>query len=114
MVRKKLSQTAARGGGEKGHLRGVESGDGLVKQCDHCIVVTSLGSNRGANEPGQRIGPAHLLTMDDPGVAFGGSQDYPTRELDRVFRKIAWQAVVDNPLSGVTDEDGNGVGDDHD
>ncbi|MFC1596561.1 hypothetical protein ACFL5Q_01260, partial [Planctomycetota bacterium] len=47
-------------------------------------------------------------------ITFGGLQDYPSRELDRVFRKIAWQAVVNNPLSGVTDEDGNGVGDDRD
>jgi hypothetical protein len=45
-------------------------------------------------------------------IEFGGSPDYPSRELDRVFRKIAWQAVVNNPPSGVTDEDGNGVGDD--
>lgn len=47
-------------------------------------------------------------------IRFGGSPDYPSRELDRVFRKIAWQAVVNNPLSGVTDEDKNGVGDDRD
>ncbi|MBC8873499.1 MAG: hypothetical protein H8E44_29015 [Planctomycetes bacterium] len=48
----------------------------------------------------------------DGDIRFGGSADYPGRELDRVFRKIAWQAVVNNPLSGVTDEDENGVGDD--
>ena len=32
-------------------------------------------------------------------------------ELDKVFRKIAWQAVVSNPLSGVVDKNGNGIGD---
>ena len=32
-------------------------------------------------------------------------------ELDKVFRKIAWQAVVNYPLSGVTDKNGNGIGD---
>ena len=31
--------------------------------------------------------------------------------LDKVFRKIAWQAVVNNPLSDVTDRNGNGIGD---
>ncbi|MEX2214318.1 MAG: hypothetical protein WD768_09340 [Phycisphaeraceae bacterium] len=36
---------------------------------------------------------------------------YPSRELDRVFRKIAWQAVISSPMSGVKDEDGDGVGD---
>jgi hypothetical protein len=46
-------------------------------------------------------------------VQFGGPPDYPNRELDRVFRKIAWQAVVSNPLSGVTDRDKNGIGDNH-
>ena len=44
-------------------------------------------------------------------ISFGGSQDYPGRDLDRIFRKIAWQAVVNNPLSGIADEDGNGVAD---
>ena len=34
-----------------------------------------------------------------------------SRALDRVFRKIAWQAVVNNPLSGVKDKDKNGIGD---
>ena len=31
--------------------------------------------------------------------------------LDKVFRKIAWQAVINNPLSDVTDKNGNGIGD---
>jgi hypothetical protein len=44
-------------------------------------------------------------------IHFGGSPDYPSRELDRVFREIAWQAVVNNPLSGVTDKDGDGIRD---
>lgn len=32
-------------------------------------------------------------------------------QLDKLFRKIAWQAVVNNPLSDVTDKNGNGIGD---
>jgi hypothetical protein len=28
-----------------------------------------------------------------------------------MFRKIAWQAVVGHPYSGVTDKDGDGIGD---
>ena len=44
-------------------------------------------------------------------IQFGGSPDFPSRELDRVFRKVAWQAAAGNPRSGVTDEDGDGVGD---
>ena len=46
------------------------------------------------------------------GIRFSGNQQaYPSSELDQVFRKIAWQAVVENPLSGVVDHDGDGIGD---
>ena len=46
------------------------------------------------------------------GINFaGGQRDYPSNELDQVFRKLAWQAVIENPLSGVVDHDGDGVGD---
>ncbi len=44
-------------------------------------------------------------------VRFPGSATYPSRQLDRAFRKIAWQAVVNNPLSGVTDRNNDGVDD---
>ena len=44
-------------------------------------------------------------------IAFGGDKEFPNRTLDRTFRKIAWQAVINHPLSGVKDKDGNGVGD---
>lgn len=50
------------------------------------------------------------LIEDD--IAFGGAVDYPSRRLDRVFRKIAWQAALNNPLSGVVDKNKNGVSDD--
>ena len=38
--------------------------------------------------------------------------EFPSRELDRRFREIAWKAVLRNPLSGVTDADQNGIADD--
>jgi hypothetical protein len=44
-------------------------------------------------------------------IPFGGDANFPSRQLDRTFRKIAWQAVIGNPLSGVTDRDGNGIRD---
>ncbi|MEC7565077.1 MAG: hypothetical protein VX738_05275, partial [Planctomycetota bacterium] len=31
--------------------------------------------------------------------------------LDKIFRRIAWQAVINNPLSDVTDKNANGIGD---
>ncbi len=45
------------------------------------------------------------------GDVFGNS-DFPSRELDRRFREIAWQAVLRNPLSGVVDDNKNGIADD--
>lgn len=42
-----------------------------------------------------------------------GDSDYPSRELDRAFREIAWKAVINNPLTGVVDENHNGIGDHH-
>lgn len=44
-------------------------------------------------------------------VPFNGQSDYPSRELDRVFRKIAWQAVIGNPLSGHVDKNADGISD---
>ncbi|MHC4997260.1 MAG: hypothetical protein ACYTGQ_19675 [Planctomycetota bacterium] len=45
----------------------------------------------------------HAL-FDDP-------SGYPSRRLDKVFRKIAWQAVLNHELSGVTDQNQNGIDD---
>jgi hypothetical protein len=36
-------------------------------------------------------------------IEFGGDTDFPNPELDRMFRKIAWQAVIEHPFSGVSD-----------
>jgi len=44
-------------------------------------------------------------------IPFGGNGNFPNATLDQMFRKIAWQAVVEHPYSGVTDQDGNGVND---
>ena len=40
-----------------------------------------------------------------------GKTSFPSRKLDRAFRKIAWQAVSGNALSGVTDKDDKGIDD---
>jgi len=49
------------------------------------------------------------LIEDD--IKFPGNQSFPSPELDKLFRKIAWQAVTENPLTGVTDTNGDGIGD---
>ena len=47
----------------------------------------------------------------DGDIGFGGDADFPSPTLDRTFRKIAWQAVTNHPLTGVMDQDGDGIGD---
>lgn len=42
--------------------------------------------------------------INDP-IEFGGGSDFPSPELDRMFRKVAWQAVVEHPYSGASDQD---------
>lgn len=44
-------------------------------------------------------------------IPFGDPAEFPSRQLDRVFRKLAWQAVIGHPLSGVEDQNGDGVND---
>lgn len=44
-------------------------------------------------------------------IKFRDEGGFPGDELDAIFRGIAWQAVVNNPLSGVRDKDGDGVRD---
>ncbi len=44
-------------------------------------------------------------------IHFAGEADYPSKELDEIFRQIAWQAVAGHPLSGVQDTNGNGIAD---
>ncbi len=40
-----------------------------------------------------------------------GQLDPLNRKLDRIFRCIAWEAVINNPLSDVVDRNGDGIGD---
>lgn len=43
---------------------------------------------------------------------FKSSEDsFPSNELDQTFRRIAWEAVCNHPLSGVTDKNEDGIGD---
>lgn len=44
-------------------------------------------------------------------IKFKDGQSFPSAALDKVFREIAWKAVVEHPLSGVTDKNKNGIGD---
>ena len=103
----------------RGELPGVEGIHSLIGKKERSLWRDRLG-HLGPGF-GQLEGYVFYSTMYgrspeliNGDVSFGGSSDYPSRELDRVFRKIAWQAVVNSPLSGVTDKDRNGVGDDRD
>ena len=45
-------------------------------------------------------------------VEFDTPSNFPGQPLDRVFRRIAWEAVLKNPLSGVKDSNNNKIADD--
>ena len=100
----------------KGELPGVEGINRIIGKKDRSLWRDHLG----------HLGPgferlegyvfystiygksAELL---DQNIKFGGNDTYPSKELDQVFRKIAWQAVVGHPLSGVRDVDADGIRD---
>ena len=44
-------------------------------------------------------------------IKFSNNPSFLSDEWDKIFREIAWKAVVGHPLSGVTDNNGNGIGD---
>ena len=44
--------------------------------------------------------------------SWNSNPSFLSDELDKIFREIAWKAVVGHPLSGVTDKNRNGIGDD--
>ena len=101
----------------KGELPGVESLHKLVTGKDRSI----WRDHRGHLGPGfDRLeGYVFYATLYKKSpelikteIALPNSrQNYPGPELDKLFRKIAWEAVTENPLSGVIDADGDGVGD---
>ena len=43
--------------------------------------------------------------------SWNSNPSFLSDELDKIFREIAWKAVVEHPLSGVADENRNGIGD---
>ena len=44
-------------------------------------------------------------------IDFRDKSDFPSQDLDLIFRKIAWQAVAGNALSGVRDTNEDGIAD---
>jgi len=44
-------------------------------------------------------------------IKFKENPSFLSADLDKIFREIAWKAVVEHPLSGVTDKNKNGIGD---
>jgi hypothetical protein len=44
-------------------------------------------------------------------IKFNNTPSYLSDDIDKMFREIAWKAVTEHPLSGVTDKNKNGIGD---
>jgi len=101
---------------KRGKLPGVEGLHKVIGQKERSIwkdMIGHLGPGferlEGYVFYATLYGRSPELIADD--ITFAKPADYPGRELDRAFRRIAWQAVVNNPLSGVVDKDENGIGD---
>lgn len=47
----------------------------------------------------------------DQKIKFGGNGKFPSDDLDQIFRKITWQAVMEHPNNGITDKDGDEIND---
>lgn len=99
----------------KGELPGVEGVHRLIGKKERSLWRDRLG-HLGPGF-GQLEGHVFYATLYgrspeliDADINFGGN-GYPSVELDRAFRKIAWQAVTNNPMSGVVDENQNGIAD---
>jgi hypothetical protein len=100
----------------RGELPGVEGINSFVGKKDRSLwrdrlghLGPGFGNLEGYVFYATMYGRSPELIEGD--VKFGGRGDYPSRDLDRVFRRIAWQAVVNNPLAGHVDKDGDGVSD---
>jgi hypothetical protein len=102
----------------RGELPGVEGVHRLVGKKDRSLWLDMIGHlGPGFDQLEGYVFYATLYGRSPELIAdkigFGGSSDFPSDELDRTFRKIAWQAVVNNPLSGVTDKDHDRIADTH-
>lgn len=47
----------------------------------------------------------------DENVFNSSDRSFPSTTVDKVFRRIAWEAVCNHPLSGVTDKNSDGIAD---
>ena len=101
----------------EGKLPGVEAIHRAISGKAHCLWNDPLGHlGRGFDRLEGYVfyatiyGKSPELIKEDIKFNERGGGDFPSPELDKMFRKIAWEAVTGNPLSGVTDKDGDGIG----
>jgi len=97
---------------KEGKLPGVEGLHKLVGKKDRSLWVDGIGHlGPGFNLLEGYVFFATLYRRSpeliSSTISRGAEGEYPGRELERVFRTIAWQAVVHNPLSGVTESPGD-------
>jgi hypothetical protein len=100
----------------RGELPGVEGIHRLIGKKERSLwhdhlghLGPGLGDLEGYVFYATLYGRSPELIEDD--VNFRRDSNYPSRELDRMFRRIAWQAVTNHPLSGVVDADKDGIND---
>lgn len=101
---------------QKGDLPGIEGLHRVIGKQEKSLWVDSLGHLGPGFEwlegyvfYATLYGRSPELIEDR--VVPDNPSSFPSPELDRQFRKIAWQAVTRHPFSGIKDENGDGLRD---
>ncbi len=100
----------------RGELQGVEGLYTVIGGKEHSIWRDKIGHIHPVFEPLEGYVFYATLYGKSPElittpIKFNKNPGFLSADLDKVFREIAWKAVVEHPLTGVTDNNGNGVGD---
>jgi hypothetical protein len=73
--------------------------------------MSRFASNHRAGSADGRLGYVYYATLYKRLPALITSKfKVLDDKLDKVFRRVAWQVVTHRPLSGVTDQNGDGIG----
>ena len=99
----------------RGELPGVEGINRYLCHRRHCLWIDPLGHLSPDFDRLEGYVFYATIYARSPELIksdiFDEPPDFPSPELDRILRRIAWQAVTNNPLSGLTDKNKNGIAD---
>jgi len=100
----------------RGELPGIEGVHKVIGKKERSLWIDQLGHIGPGFERLEGYVFYATLYRESPerikeDIQFGGDGTFPSPALDQMFRKIAWQAVIGHPASGVKVRDGDGLPD---